>query len=111
MEQMYVESFPKHIIIYIDQPKIKKKHVTTLKMNPRTIDLTEYASPENKNPNGNYCLTAVIAHTYKKSLNRGMYTAIVKKKLSKETDKKSWVTYKDGKGKEMKSKHVGQESA
>jgi len=100
IEQNFIVSFPKHVIFYIDpaeEDELKKrKAVTTLKYYPKVIDLSKYADEDVEKPQGKYTLTAIIVHPPKTSLDKGMYSAIVKKRIKQET-RKQWLLFEDGK--------------
>lgn len=67
-----------------------------MKNYPKIIDLSQYADDEQEAKNGRYGLSAIIAFPHKTALDKGMYSAIVKKRIGNKT-KKQWLVYENGK--------------
>lgn len=96
-EKITVIKFPRYLMLYIDSINKHGLLKHPLKDIESAIDITAFAEKDDLHEGQRivYDLQAILAHPQNKEKERGVYTAVVKKRVEGER-KKQWIKYHKG---------------
>ena len=88
-------SYPKYMILFIDKMDEETGRLKgPIKKIKKELDLTEFKDDHISDPDKKfvYDLTAILSHKATKKRNESLYTAVVKKRVEGEKEKK-WMKF------------------